>query len=270
MTHWFEADTTKCATLRPQGLRGLARAPPRDATVVAIAFLFATSGVGAAVADGAVRVPAAANRAAEHATVGPGDATPSTGHSSMLHLRYDNGCEADLEFDRARIAPDRLRAFARLLPYSEGSWDYEYNSVAGAGPETAAERLTRRASVVAQFEKEMGRLKPPRELAPLISWNRERWAAYEWRERSVTEFCQARNAAALERAYGGLDPRASCRDEIERATHDKRDCNVAVLPWIRCVDRFLPSGDYPAGSWAAFQRAYGIVAARSLCVEAGE
>jgi hypothetical protein len=113
-------------------------------------------------------------------------------------------------------------------------------------------------------------LKYPKELEPVVRYEKESLSFSRWLEQTRYDFYQMWDTGVLRRKYDGLDPSVLCASEIaeiERwnATSKDTSFELAKNKWRTCVLNAsfkvfgsYPGGGYPMDSWKHFLEAYEI------------
>jgi hypothetical protein len=198
---------------------------------------------------------------------GAAPAAPST----TVHAE-DAQCAYEIAFDPARIPEARLRKLLRLRHGYAGTWLAEFvavNALPWLDPiDAVGAAVPRMEAVLARFDAELRRLRPPPELAPVVAWTRADMEFQLWLTRTELEFCRAGDAATLARPLGELDTPARCAEEIwlvDRTLLDR--CREACLSWGSCVASVIDArrGPFPEAAWEAFLRAEDVTARAIAC-----
>ena len=207
-------------------------------------------------------------------------ALPSLAGAAPVTLSFPTvGGDYKVTFDPQTLPEEDLRAFVRLSPHLHGwesyavaprlehcvAGDPDYRECGARAPGSAhfdwnaRRNLERGAALLA----EVGRLRAPRELEPVVEYSRRSLAFSLWLETTKFEFYRTGDAGVLARPYEGLEPAAHCGaalDRVRAAAGPEDRYHHATYTWHNCVNAAYRArlGGYPLDAWEAFVRRHGI------------
>jgi hypothetical protein len=210
---------------------------------------------------------------ASAAAAGPGEA-PAVGSPRPAIEVEDALCRYAVDFDPARISEERVRGLLRFAEQLAGNWDGEYvdteRNVWMFPPDEVAAALPRMDAVLARLDADVKRLRPPRELEPVVRWVRDAIEFDIWLDRVELDYCTSDDPAVLRRPFRDLDPAKICAKEIEAVRRKFFGrCKDAAYTWGNCVNVAFRdrAGPYPQAAWDAFLGASGIRLRKLECDE---
>lgn len=182
-------------------------------------------------------------------------------------------------FDSAKLPEEDMKRLVLLSPHLHG-WesyaiaprlerclvdDLVYLDCGSLGASTASFTRNARLNLEkgATLLKQLGRLRYPRELSPVVEYSQRSLAFSLWLEETKLDFYRTWDAGVLTRTYEDLDSASLCRpavDEILKARDAEDRYRLTTYAWHNCVNDAYRArlGDYPVQAWQMFIRAHGI------------